>query len=54
MNRRQRMNRSSIRFTCSITLVAATALFGCSTPAKQQSANILLRGNGLDDARRYS
>jgi hypothetical protein len=44
------MNRSSIRFTGSITLVAAIALCGCSTIPQEQSADAILRGKSLDDA----
>ena len=44
------MNRPSIRFACGITLVAATALCGCSTVPQEQSADAILRGKSLDDA----
>jgi len=44
------VNRSSIRFACSITLVAAIALCGCSTVPQQQSADAILRGKSLADA----
>jgi pimeloyl-ACP methyl ester carboxylesterase len=44
------MNRLSTRFACSLTLGAAIALCGCSTVPQQQSADVLLRGNTLDDA----
>jgi hypothetical protein len=44
------MNRSSIRFACGITLVAAIALCGCSTVPQQKSADAILRGKSLDDA----
>jgi hypothetical protein len=44
------MNRSSLRFACSIALIAAIALCGCNTVPKQQSAGAILRGNSLDDA----
>jgi hypothetical protein len=44
------MNRSRIRFACSITLIAAIALCGCSTVPQEQSADVILRGKSLDDA----
>jgi hypothetical protein len=44
------MNRSSIRFACGVTLVAAIVLCGCSTVPQEQSADAILRGNSLDDA----
>ena len=44
------MNRSSIRFACGITLVAAIVLCGCSTVPQEQSAGAILRGNSLEDA----
>jgi hypothetical protein len=43
------MNPLSIRFACSIALGAAIALCGCST-VPPQSADVLLRGDSLDDA----
>src|ERR1700720_635550 len=44
------MNPLSIRFACIITLGAGITLCGCSTVPQQQSADVLLRGNSLDDA----
>ena len=44
------MNRSSIRFACGITLVAAIALCGCSTVPQEQSPDAIVRGKSLNDA----
>jgi outer membrane PBP1 activator LpoA protein len=45
------MNRSSIRFACSITLVAAIVAFcGCSTVPQEKSADAILHGKSLEDA----
>jgi hypothetical protein len=44
------MNRLCTRLACIITLGAAIALCGCSTVPSQQSADVLLRGDTLDDA----
>jgi hypothetical protein len=44
------VNRSSIRFACSVVLVAAVVLCGCSTVSQEQSADAILRGKSLDDA----